>query len=109
MHHWQKVLVDIGVLAFFALLYYLYQKNRIIYYSEKEFFQELESFIENLQQFLDNNQNMKDIEKYQDFLNSLAAFHNRLPKKEDLLIEVPENFPKEFKDHFEHLKGLLDN
>lgn len=109
MDQWQKVVIDIAVLAFFALLYYLYQKNRIIYYSQKEFFQELESFLENIQLFLDNNQDMKDRDKYHDFINALEPYHHKIPKKEDLVIDTPENFPEELKAHFEHLKGLLEN
>lgn len=107
MQQWQQVLVDILVLAFFALLYYLYQKNRIIYYSEKEFYIELESLLENLKHFLDNNQDIHEIDKYHDFMNALAQFHHKLPTKDDLSMEVPQNLPQEFVDHFEHLKELL--
>lgn len=108
MQQWQQVLIDIGVLAFFALLYYLYQKNRILYYSEQEFFQELDSFLGNLEDFVENNHQGENTSQYHEFITKLTPFLNKVPNKDEFKIDLPPDLPTDFKNHFQHILKLLE-
>jgi O6-methylguanine-DNA--protein-cysteine methyltransferase len=108
MNQWLYVLIDIGVLGFFALLYYIYQKRRIIYYSEVEFRLELESLIDNLHYYLEENKDHNQFTQINQFVSQLEKYLEKNPEEiSELTITPPQELPQHFKEHFEHITNML--
>ncbi len=55
MDTWLTVLIELGVLAFFGLLYYIIQKRRILRKDKEDIFYLLEQLIYELHHFLEEN------------------------------------------------------
>ncbi|MEX1099722.1 MAG: hypothetical protein WEB87_04810, partial [Bacteriovoracaceae bacterium] len=55
MENFYSIVVDLGVLAFFGLLYYLFQRRRIIKASTREIQERIQEFLYELHSFLEKN------------------------------------------------------
>ena len=100
MTSFYSILIDLGVLAFFGLLFYYFQRRRIIKHSKYEIRELLQKFIFDLHVYLDDKQRESDYKK----LNQYAEDLEKLLPREDILNlkdqltppkELPENMQRE--------------
>jgi len=68
MDLWLNILIDISILAFVGLLYYFYQKRRIIQISKADILADLESYRLKLNEFAETQQEKHEF----DLINELC-------------------------------------
>jgi hypothetical protein len=78
---WLQILVDISILLFFGVLYYFYQKRRIIRVSLEDIVENLDSFRLQLNEYTENKVGSSNYLSIQSFNNEFE----KLYQAEDLL------------------------
>lgn len=73
--NWTNIAIDIGVLSFIGLVYYFYQKRRIIRISKEEILYALHEFRLKINEFADLS---KDSSQYEQIKNFTDLFENEL-------------------------------
>lgn len=109
METFYSILIDLGVLTFLGLLYYLWQRRRIIVYSTQEITGELQDFLYHFHSYLQEHQN----EEYYTELNAFAlSIEESLQTQELALIQrslnnAPSSLPEEFQKIINQIHKLF--
>ena len=108
MSSFYSILIDLGVLCFFGLLFYWYQKRRIIRNSTYEIQVGLQKLIYDLHNYLDQ----KESEEYYQELNTYTEKLEQLIQSPSLIYEKdqlnpPNSFPIELKDDLYKIQELF--
>lgn len=69
MDTWLHILIDLLILSFFGILYYFFQKKRIIRISLEDILENLDSFRFKLNEFTESKKNSPDYLSIQSFNN----------------------------------------
>ena len=69
MDTWLHILIDLLILSFFGILYYFFQKKRIIRISLEDILENLDSFRFKLNEFTESKMNSSDYLSIQSFNN----------------------------------------
>lgn len=111
MSIWLNILIDIGVLAFIGLLYYFYQKRRIIRVSHEMILYDLNDFRFKLNEFIEKNATHPQLEHLQDLATNIDqiyetqqfdSFHQLLDYQNTLPEELSKTLlalDSQIKDH----------
>ena len=71
MENWLTIIIEIGILAFILLLYYVFQRRRIIHRDIEEIFLVTDDIIYKIHQYLDNKQGEGHYQELNNFVTSL--------------------------------------
>jgi hypothetical protein len=71
------IALEIGLLAFLGLLYYLFQKRRILKHAKNELIFALEDFLYDINCHLEENKNTQDNSTLQDFVKEAESYLER--------------------------------
>ena len=67
-----KIVIEIGILGFFALLYYLFQRKKILQFSSDEIFFHLDELIYNIHERIDFLKSQgQTVESFQTYIDKL--------------------------------------
>jgi hypothetical protein len=97
---WLHILVDVSILAFFGILYYFYQKRRIIRISLEDIVENLDSFRFKLNEYTESKSNSSDYSLIQSFNNKFEELYQsqsllellKLQKNSDTLNKDLQDF-----------------
>lgn len=99
MESWLNIIIDIGVLAFIGLLYYFFQKRRIIKVTHEMIIQDLSEYRLKVNEFIEQKVKSKELNKLQEFADlldkiyqtqDLESFHH-LIQYQDILSQKLSN------------------
>lgn len=108
MNQFYSILIDLGVLGFFGLLFYIIQKRRILKHSAYEIREQLQKFIFDLHVYLDDKKNetfYRELDEYAQNLEALLPDENILQLKERLT--PPSSLPEEMKQEIGQIQKLF--
>ncbi|MBC75446.1 MAG: hypothetical protein CME64_05460 [Halobacteriovoraceae bacterium] len=109
MDNFYSILIDIVVLGFFGLLYYTWQKGRIIKASKAQIKAEISDLIYELHEYLDGKEQTSE---YQE-LNSFALALEKCTEQEEFgpmercLSSSPNQLPARFRADISKIKALF--
>lgn len=93
--NWFNILIEVGFFLFLALLYYLFQKKRIIRADINDVFHKLEKLTYDLNHFLDSSTDQQLVKDSNKVLDELEREEITLPEIKQLLENLPANLPTE--------------
>ena len=93
--NWFNILIEVGFFLFLALLYYLFQKKRIIRADINDVFHKLEQLTYDLNHFLDSYTDQQLVKDSNKVLDELEREEITLPEIKQLLENLPANLPTE--------------
>ncbi|MCO4755674.1 MAG: hypothetical protein KC478_14425 [Bacteriovoracaceae bacterium] len=104
-----SLLFDIGVLAFFGLLYYTWQKNRIIKASTAQIRADLSDFIYELHEYLDGKEGSNDYAALNDFATELeqAIETPSLESMKNKVDKAPKALPEKLQLELDRISALF--
>lgn len=93
MSIWLNILIDIGILSLIGLMYYYYQKKRIIRVSHENILSDLESYRFKVNEYVDARKNEENYQRLKEFSDHFEKIYtdqnlegfNELLNKQDLL------------------------
>ena len=109
MSDMMRISLEMGLLTFLGVLYYLFQRGRIIRNDLAEIYHLIEKYIFHINDFLDDKKN----ESYYQELNAYAEKLERLNEAGDIhvlysfLEKVPNGLPKELEADLETIMTQL--
>lgn len=107
---WFNLIIEMGVLAFLGLLYYFYQKRKIIRFDKEEIFELVGEVTYELNHFLEEK-------KEEAFYNTLNIFctqleecseNSSIQQLHEILKELPSNIPEKIKIKVQEIKIRLE-
>lgn len=106
---YEVLAAEMGVFAFFGLLYYIFQRRRIIHHSISEMFYILDAAIFKTHEFLDDKKNEPFYTKVNDFNLELEKINTRddLPQLEKLLTNIPNELSDEIQMELKDVKSRI--
>lgn len=109
MSAFYSILIDLGILGFFGLLYYWFQRRRIIRASVLEVQDRIQEFLYDLHAFLDKNKNASfytDLDAFALNLEKAANTHD-LKEMRVALSNIPPGLPSEFQKELSSIEALF--
>ncbi len=97
-----KILAELAFLALLAILYYFFQRHRILRNDKREIYKSLHEMIIDIHQFLEENQDIRHHDKITSFVADLEKFNEAKDYESLSLItkEAPSFLPNKFSDSF---------
>ena len=95
-----NIIIELLVLCFFALLYYVYTKRKIINSIEFEFNHILNEIIFKIHNFLEENKEVASFNEINSFVNKLETLSNKNSNEFPLELKAPNDLPPEIKEQF---------
>lgn len=107
MEKFYSILIDLGVLGLFGLLYYILQRRRILRASSFEAKERIQEFLYNLHSFLDGKESSKSYAALDGYARELESAANESDLKilEQKIREMPGELPQDLR---EELKSILN-
>jgi len=103
-----SILIDIGVLAFFGVLFYLFQRRRILRNSAYEIKDGIQKLTFDLHHFLDDKKNesfYNELNEYALKLEGLLDSMNIHEQRDQL--QAPKSLPSELKEQLDKVISLF--
>lgn len=98
MSLWLKLTLEMGFLLLLGVLYYLYQRKRVIRQAQDEVCYLLDELLFKLNHFLEENPNHEKKEPIKCFIEGLEKCEDF---KQVNSVHIPEKLPEDFKENFE--------
>lgn len=107
MDNINNLIFELLIIIFFAGLYYLYTRRKIVLHFEYEVHERMEQLIYEIHCFLEENKNSTDYSLINEFVINLEEILNN--RNFDFLksLDVPQNLNKEFKNQFKDICNLF--
>lgn len=104
-----SILIDLGVLGFFGLLYYWWQKRRIIRASVYEVKESVQEFLYDLHSYLEKNKSAKEYSLLDDYARNLEAAANTddLGQMKVAVMQRPIELPQHLYNSLEEIEKLF--
>lgn len=100
MNLFTSIIIELLILCFFAFLYYVYTKKRIVHSIEFEFGHRLNDIILQIHHFLDENKEITSFNEINSFVNKLETLLDKKSSEFPLNLEAPNDLPNEIKEQF---------
>lgn len=109
MQNLYAILIDLGVLGLFGLLYYFFQRRRIIKSSTLEVQDNIQELLYELHSFLEKNKDASFYAELDGFALRLeeAANTHDLSTMRATVEDHPESLPPRFKENLKAIKELF--
>lgn len=96
---WLQLGIEMGILGFFALLYYLIQRRRITHYHHDEVVEQYALWIYDYHHFLDSIKGQPEYEILNAFVTDIESVDLQLANERAQLIQkIPSPMPSELRE-----------